>query len=93
MIHRLSKPRRYKRRIPELDRRDESPKRVPLIDQVSSPRLKELLRQPVGTPVELTPEEAWEIIEAGAGGRPDLPSGKEYVRRVSHIWGAFRPRD
>jgi hypothetical protein len=34
----------------------------------------------------LTRAEALRVVSAGIGGRPDLPSGKEYVRRVGGVW-------
>jgi hypothetical protein len=56
-------------------------------------KLQKILSEPVGTPIELTREEAFAIVEAGRGGRPDLPSGREYVRKVSKIWRWMMPRD
>ena len=63
-----------------------------LIDLVEDESLKEVLRQPVGTPVKLTREQALAVVRAGMGGRPDLPPGDEYVRKVSKIWRGFLPR-
>ena len=45
-------------------------------------KLKELLKQPIGFPVELTLDEADGIVRNAAGRRPDFPSGKEYVDKV-----------
>jgi len=67
-------------------------KRKHLIDLVADESLKNALRQPVGTPVELTREQALAVVRAGMGGRPDLPPGDEYVRKVSKIWRGFLPR-
>jgi hypothetical protein len=53
-----------------------------IAEQIEDPQILEILQQPVGTPVNLTREQALAIVRAGIGGRPDLPSGKEYVRRV-----------
>lgn len=49
-------------------------------------KLQQILAEPVGTPIHLSKEEAIAIVEAGMGGRPDLPPGDEYVRQVSKIW-------
>lgn len=59
-------------------------------EQASSPqeqvgdssRLKHMLAQPLGAPIELTDEEAEEIVRLAAGSRPDLTPGKEYVEDV-----------
>jgi hypothetical protein len=67
-------------------------KRKRLIDEIDDPEIKEMLRQPVGTPLKLTREQALKIVHAGMGGRPDLPPGDEYVRRISRIWKGFLPR-
>jgi hypothetical protein len=57
-------------------------------------KLQKILSEPVGTPIDLTREEAKAIVEAGIGGRPDLPSGEEYVRQVSEMmWGDLASRD
>ena len=56
-------------------------------------KVQRILSEPLGTPIHLTREEAIAIVEAGRGGRPDLPPGKDYVRRVSKIWRWMIPRD
>lgn len=56
-------------------------------------KVKRILDEPVGTPIQLTREEAIAIVEAGRGGRPDLPSGADYVRRMGKIWRWMKPRD
>jgi hypothetical protein len=56
-------------------------------------KLQKILSEPVGTPIQLTREEAIAIVEAGRGGRPDLPEGDEYVRKVAKIWRWMMPRD
>lgn len=66
---------------------NDKPKR--LRDSLGSKKLRDLLDQPVGSPLPITREEAIEIVKAGIGGRPDLPSGKEYVRRVRRMWRGF----
>jgi len=59
-----------------------------------SARIKDMLKQPVGTPVALTRKEAIAIVRDAAGKRPDLPTGEEYVRRLSWIWsGLLKRRD
>ena len=45
-------------------------------------KLVELLKQPMGSPIELTREEALQIIRLAAGRRPDLPSGADYIAKV-----------
>ena len=63
-------------------------------ERIKDPAILELLDQPVGTPLPpLTREQAIEIVEAGIGGRPDLPSGREYVKRVAKIWHGLLPRE
>jgi len=52
-----------------------------------SPRLRNLLAQPLGAPVELTDEEAEEIVRLAAGRRPDLTPGKDYVEDVRTLLG------
>jgi len=52
-----------------------------------TPRLKELSAQPLGAPIELTPEEAEEIVRLAAGRRPDLPAGKGFVAEVRELLG------
>ena len=63
-----------------------------LVDLLEDELLKAKLAEPVGTPVKLTREQALAIVHAGIGGRPDLPPGDEYVRKVSKIWRGFLPR-
>jgi hypothetical protein len=67
-------------------------KRKTLTDLVADEDVKDILKQPLGAPVELTREQALKIVKAGIGGRPDLPPGDEYVRKVSKIWRCFLPR-
>jgi len=50
-------------------------------------KLKALLAQPVGSPVDLTIEEANEITRLAAGRRPDLPPGKDFVKEVRELLG------
>ena len=52
-----------------------------------------LLDEPVGSPLPLTREQAIEIVRAGIGARPDLPTGKEYVRSVRKLWRGLVQRD
>jgi hypothetical protein len=56
-------------------------------------RVREMASQPVGSPMpKLSREEAIQIVRAGIGGRPDLPTGKEFVRQVGWIWRGLVPR-
>ena len=50
-------------------------------------KFRELLQQSLGSPVELTPDEADEIIRLAQGRRPDLMPGEELVRRVRKLLG------
>lgn len=52
-----------------------------------TPKLKSMLEQPLGAPIELTFEEANEIVRLAAGRRPDLPAGKELVKEVRELLG------
>lgn len=52
------------------------------VDVWNKPKLVEMLKQPLGSPVELSEEEAIEIIHMAAGRRRDLPPGEEFVREV-----------
>ena len=58
------------------------------------PNIKAMLREPVGSPVSLTDEEAEAIAREAFGKRPDLPPGEEYVRQVRKVWaGLLKRRD
>lgn len=50
-------------------------------------KLQSMLMQPVGMPVDLTREEAEEIVRLAFGRRPDLESGKSFVESVREILG------
>lgn len=50
-------------------------------------KLKKLLAEPLGSPVELTREEADQIVWLAFGRRPDLPPGKQFVEEVREILG------
>jgi hypothetical protein len=52
-----------------------------------TPRIKKILAEPVGTPIELTREEAMAIARDSAGSMPYLPDGADYVNKVRGIWG------
>ena len=54
--------------------------------------LNEILAQPLGTPLTISRNDAIAIVEAGIGGRPDLPSGREYVRKIAKVWRGLKPR-
>jgi hypothetical protein len=62
-------------------------------DPVLEEKVRTILAEPVGTPIRLTREEAIAIVEAGRGGRPDLPSGTDYVRKVKKAWRWMMPRE
>jgi hypothetical protein len=55
-----------------------------------TPRIKKMLAEPAGTPMDLTREEALAIVRDSAGSMPYLPDGREYVRKVRGIWGGLR---
>ena len=50
-------------------------------------KLQRLVRDPIGAPIELTREEAEEIVKLAFGRRPDLPPGKQVVEEVREILG------
>jgi len=52
-----------------------------------TPKMRELLAAPLGSPIELTMEEADEIVRLAYGRRPDLAPGKEIVEDVREILG------
>jgi len=52
-----------------------------------SPKFRKLVTEPVGAPVELTMEEADEIVRLAFGRRPDLPAGKDWVKEVRELLG------
>ena len=51
------------------------------------PKIRKLMGEPVGAPIELTMEEADEIIRLAFGRRADLPAGKELVKEVRELLG------
>lgn len=51
-----------------------------------------MMKQPLGTPVHLTRDQALAIVEAGIGGRPELPTGTEYVRHIREAWRGLTGR-
>lgn len=58
------------------------------------PHIKAMLKQPLGSPISLTEEEADIIAKEAFGKRPDLPPGEEYVRRLKSVWaGLLRKKD
>ena len=67
--------------------------------KVTHPRRKQqresldaMLKKPFGTPVRLTKRQALAIVEAGIGARPDLPSGRDFVREIRGAWRGMSPR-
>lgn len=52
-----------------------------------SAKFTELLSMPIGSPIELTLEEADEIVRLAAGRRPDLLAGADYEREVRELLG------
>jgi hypothetical protein len=62
-------------------------------DQRIEEKVSRILEEPVGTPIHLTREEAIAIVEAARGGRPGLPTGAEYVRKMKKAWRWMLPRD
>lgn len=45
-------------------------------------KMHKLVSSPLGSPVDLTLEEADEIVRLAAGQRPDLEQGKDVIRRL-----------
>jgi hypothetical protein len=60
-----------------------------------TPRIKKILAEPVGAPIDLTPEEALAIARASFGrGKGRWPDGAEYVKQVRSVWrGLLKRRD
>ena len=56
------------------------------------PNIKAMLREPVGSPVSLTREEALAIARESFGKHPELPPGDEYVRLVRPVWAGLLKR-
>lgn len=54
--------------------------------------IRTMLEQPLGTSVHLTREQAAAIVDAGIGGRPDLPPGTQYVRQIREAWRGLTGR-
>jgi hypothetical protein len=55
-----------------------------------TPRVKKVLAQPVGSPIDLTPEEMQAIVEESFGrGRGKGEDGARYVRRIRRESGAL----
>lgn len=52
-----------------------------------TPKFIDLLSQPLGSPIEITAEEAEEIVRLAAGRRPDLPEGKDFVKGIREQLG------
>jgi hypothetical protein len=52
-----------------------------------SQKLKTLLAQPVGAPIDMNQEEALEIVRLASGRRPDLPAGSDVVRKIRQELG------
>jgi len=65
--------------VRERTRRHADPKPKSIWDK---PRIKRILAQPVGSPIELTREEALAIVREGAGSMPHLPDGAVYTREA-----------
>jgi hypothetical protein len=51
------------------------------------PKFRKLVAEPLGAPVELTAEEADEIVRLAFGRRPDLPTGKDWTKEVRELLG------
>ena len=50
-------------------------------------KFKYLVQEDIGSPIELTREEADEIVRLAYGSRPDLPPGNVVVGEVREILG------
>ncbi|MFW6116442.1 MAG: hypothetical protein ACOC6F_01825 [bacterium] len=50
-------------------------------------KMHKLVSSPLGSPVDLTLEEADEIVRLAAGQRPDLEPGKDVIRRLRILLG------
>ena len=75
-------------RKPDKARKNKSkPKPIPLSERIDDPEILEALSQPVGSPIDLTPEQALVVLKAGVGSRPDLPPGDEFVKELRKTVG------
>jgi len=55
-----------------------------------TPRIKKILAEPVGAPIDLTPEEALAIARASFGrGKGRWPDGADYVKKIRRESGAL----
>lgn len=52
-----------------------------------TPKLRRLVTEPIGAPIDLTTEEAEQIVRLAFGRRADLPTGKDLVKEVREILG------
>lgn len=52
-----------------------------------TPKLKKYLVEPLGSPVELTKEEAAEIVRLAYGRRPDLAPGEKLIKEIRELLG------
>lgn len=52
-----------------------------------TPKLQRLVRDEIGDAIEITREEAEEIIKLAFGSRPDLPPGEQFVGEVREVLG------
>jgi len=82
-----AKERKTKSKSKEKSKAKPKPRSIPLSERIDDPEILEVLRQPVGSPINLTEEQKLKVLLAGMGSRPDLPTGEEYVRRVRAKWG------
>lgn len=65
----------------------DKPKPIPLSERIDDPEILEVLRQPIGSPINLTPEQALVVLRAGVGSRPDLPPGDQFVNELRKTLG------
>jgi mRNA-degrading endonuclease RelE of RelBE toxin-antitoxin system len=56
------------------------------------PKFDALRKQPLGSPVELTRDEAIAIVREAFASMPELPPGPEYVRQVRPLWAGLAGR-
>lgn len=65
----------------------DKPQPTALSDVIEDPEILEALRQPLGSPIDLSREQALVVLRAGMGGRPDFPTGEEFVNEVRGTLG------
>ena len=72
-----------------------TPRRESAVSIWDTPRIRAMCAEPLGSPIDVTPEEAKALATAAFGrGRGRWPDGAEYVKGLKHLWKGFlKPRN